>query len=219
MAWKNLRLFLLASRKIEPETVMKKLQNFRFNGSEGINKFETWREFNEVRFDYLFMRPRIIKISKLSGREISEDKIKIETIEKVEIHIRANGVVEAYGSPTLIERAMENISVLGDLEQINFAASDFNQMMKMSDDIRKVKFRGSSDEKISEVVLKGVSLTKSAEFKKYKKSGQLCEIQGKINLGMSVYGFAMTEKEIRFFIRNPEEDQKDIELFVTAFTS
>ncbi|MBR9681731.1 MAG: hypothetical protein GOV00_02945 [Candidatus Altiarchaeota archaeon] len=219
MAWRNLRLFLLASKKIEPDSVMKKLQGFRFNGTEGINKFETWREFNEVRFNYLFVRSRVIKISKLKGRELSEETLRVETVENVEIHIRSNGVIEAYGSPALIEKAMENVSILGDVEAINFATSDFNRIMKMADDIRKVKIAGTHDEKITEVILKGGRLTTSSEFKKFKKEGQVKEIHGKLTLNESAYGFAMTEHEIRFFVRDPKEDQKDIELFVTALTS
>ena len=198
---------------------MRKLQSFRFNGGEGIARFETWREVNEIRFNYLFVRPKFIRVTKLKGQEITEDKVRVETVEKVEIHIRSNGVIEAYGSPSLIEKTMEHISVLGDIEQINFATSDFNRMMKMAADIRKVKIHGAKDEKVSEVILKGGSLIKSAEFKRFRKEGKIKEIHGKIELKKGVYGFAMTEKELRFFVRDPKEDQADIEFFVSAFTT
>ena len=198
---------------------MKKLQGFRFNGTEGISKFETWRKFKEVRFNYLFVRSKYIIVSRLKGREILEDKMLVKTIEKVEIHVRSNGVVEAYGSPALIEKAMDKVSVLGDIEQISFASPDFNRMMKMAADIRKVKIRGARDKKISEVILKGGALIKSEEFKRFKKGGQIKEVHGKIELNKNTYGFAMTENELRFFVRDPKKDQEDIERFVTAITS
>ncbi len=198
---------------------MKKLQAFRFDGAEGINRFETWRKFKEIRFDYLFVRPRFVRVSKLQGRRIREDKVRIEVVEKVEIHIRSNGLVEAYGPPALIERAMDKVSVLGGLEQISFASPDFNRMIKMAADIRKIKIRGAEDKKISEITLKGGALTRSGEFKRLKKGGRIKAIQGKIELEAEVYGFAMTENELRFFVRDPKKDQSALEAFVSAFTA
>ena len=73
--------------------------------------------------------------------------------------------------------------------------------------------------KISEVILKGGSLIKSDEFKRFRKEGKIKEIHGKIELNKGAYGFAMTENELRFFVRDPKEDQEDIEFFVSAFTT
>ncbi|HDR53246.1 MAG TPA: hypothetical protein ENN60_01035 [archaeon] len=219
MAWKNLKLFLVDSRRLQPDTIMKKLQQFRFNGQEGCQNFETWREFNEIRFQYLFVIPRYVRVSHLRGQKLEEEKVKMDTITAVEFHVRANGIVEAYGSPLLVERAMDAVSSLGRMEPITFSQKDFSRMMKTATDIRKVKIHGTGDEKVTEVVMKGSGLTDSGEVKKYIKTGKIREIQGKLNLRTGAFGFAMKENEVRFFIKNPESDQADMEFFVDMITS
>jgi len=217
--WRNLRLFLLGARTIEPDIVMNRLEEFRFNGMEGISKFETWEEFNEVRFNYLFSLPRYIKISKLKGDSIEEERIKLETISVVEFHIRASGLVEAYGSPVLVERALEAVSVLGEIDPVVFVQRDFERVLKMASDVRKVRIYGTEDEHVVEVVLIGGGLSASNELKRFRKSGKIREISGKIELPNGIYSFSMTENQLRLFVRDMEEAQKDIEFLIDSLIS
>ena len=52
MVWKNLRLFSINSDKLNPDSIMKNLEDFKFNGEEGINKFEVWRDSVVVNETY-----------------------------------------------------------------------------------------------------------------------------------------------------------------------
>ncbi|MBR9689275.1 MAG: hypothetical protein GOV01_00020 [Candidatus Altiarchaeota archaeon] len=219
MAWKNLRLFSLSEGSLRMDSIMKQLEEFRFNGDEGITKFETWDDFDEIRLDYTFKIPKYIKIAKLEGNSISEEKLKMETFASVEVHIKSNGVIEAYGAPVLIERTIRALSVLGDIDPVIFGPSDFERLMKMSGDVRKVRIYGTDDEHVVEVALFGGGLSASKELNRLKARGKLREVSGKLELPDGNYGFTITEKSIRFFVKDPELAQKDIEFFIESLLS
>ncbi|MBR9681114.1 MAG: hypothetical protein GOU98_04830 [Candidatus Altiarchaeota archaeon] len=219
MAWKNLRLFSLNSRPKGPDSIMKALDEFRFNGEEGIMKFETAEEFNELRFEYTFKVPKFIKIAKLDGGVLSEERLRMETFASVEVHIKSSGLIEAYGQPALIERAVNILSVLGDIDPIIFGSDDFSRLMKMSGDVRKVRIYGTDDDHVVEVALFGGGLSASKELTRYLSNGKIREVSGKLELPNGNYGFSLNEKSMRFFVKDPELAQSDIEFFIESLLS
>jgi len=216
MAWKNLRLFSLASRPAGPDTLMKTLEVFRFNGEEGIMKFEVNSEFDELRLEYAFKVPKYIKIARLDGNSIAEEKLKMDTFASVEVHIKSNGVIEAYGQPALIGKAIDALSVLDDIDPVIFGTDDFNRLMKVSGDVRKVRVFGTGNDHVVEVVLFGGGLSASKELNRYRSTGKLREVSGKMELPNGNYGFTINEKSMRFFVKDLDMAQKDIEFFIDS---
>ncbi|MBR9679772.1 MAG: hypothetical protein GOU99_01835 [Candidatus Altiarchaeota archaeon] len=215
MAWRNIRLFLL-NAKTDPDLVMRQLEQFRFDGEQGINKFETWDEFKETRIEFLFKIPRFVKIGKLEQGQLSEEKVQMDTISSVEIHIRQSGLVEAYGSPSLVNKAVDILETLGPVEQLVLTGKDFLKIMRMADDIRRVKIHGTDDKQVTEVTLSGGGLSRSKELKKYQKTGVIREITGKIELPGDSYSFAVDDSVIRVFVKDVEAAQPDIEFFISS---
>ncbi len=219
MVWRNLKLFLLNSRVVEPDVVMNRLDEFRFNGVEGITGFETWEEFNEIRFNYLFSVPRYVRVARFEGNRIEEEKVKLDTVANVEFHIRSSGIIESYGSPVLAERALEAVSTLGDIDPVVFVQRDFERIMRMASDIRKVRIYGTEDEHVVEVVLVGGGLSASRELKRFSRSGKIREVSGKIELPNGIYSFAMSENQLRVFVKDVKESQKDVEFLIDSLIS
>jgi|GEM_PF-2883372 len=220
MAWKNLRLFHIAGGGLEPDTVMKKLEGFRFDGYEGIKKFEVWDEFQELRVDYLFKVPRFVRVFRLGeGDVLEEEKIPMETLVRVEVHIRPSGLVEVYGPPAFIRRVVETLSVLGEVDPVIFTQKEFEKVIKMSDDIKKVRVYETQDEHVVEVALFGGGLSLSKEFGRYRSKGKIREVSGRIELPGDSYGFSMNENSIKFFVRDPETSQRDLEAFIDSLLS
>lgn len=208
------------AKVLSPNSVIKKLEEFRFNGQEGIKKFEVLGEFGELRVEYLFKVPRFVRVIRLGeGDVLEEEKVPMETFVTVEIHIKPSGLVEAYGSPAFIRKAMEIVSVLGQVDPVVFRQKEFNRVMKMSEDIRKVRVYETQDEHVVEVALFGGSLFSSKELGRYKSKGKIREVSGRIELPGDRYGFSMDEKSIKFFVRDPETSQRDIETFIDSLLS
>lgn len=218
MPWKNLRLFLL-DRRIEPDSVRRQVEELRFAGEEGIVGSEVFDEFRELRLHYVFKLPKYVRISKLEEGGLTEDRIKVESYAEVELHLHENGLIEAYGSPMLIERAINALSMLGEIDPVVFGQKDFQRVMKMATDIRRVKIYGTEDEHVVEVVLLGGGLAASTELKRLRRGGKLREVSGKLELPEGTYGFSMNENSIRFFIKDPEQAQKDLEFFIESLLS
>lgn len=219
MTWKSLRLFSLEGDVLEPDSVRRRLEGLHFDGEKGIKEFAVEEDFNEMRIKFLFRRPRYMKIARLEGDELHEEKIEVETLVPVEIHLKPDGLVEAYGSSAFVKRALEDLSVLGDFSPVVFEQKDFRRVMDMSDDIRKVRVYETEDEHVVEVALYGGGLSASRELQGYLKSGKLRRISGKIDLPGDRYGFAMDEKSIRFYMKDPEVSQRDVEEFIDSLLS
>jgi len=219
MAWKNLRLFHINAEVLDSGPVMRKLKDFRFDGQEGITKFEVWADFQELRLEYLFKVSRLVRVIRLAeGDVLEEEKIPMETFVPVEVHIKPSGLVEAYGPPAFIRKTMEALSVLGEVDPVVFTQKEFNRVMKMSEDIRKVRVY-AQDEHVMEVALFGGDLSSSKELGRYKSRGKLREVSGRIELPGDSYGFSMDEKSIKFFVRDPETSQRDLESFIDSLLS
>jgi hypothetical protein len=220
MAWKNLRLFHLDSDRLGPDQMMKELKQFRFDGTEGIKKFQVWDEFDELRIDYLFKVPRFIRVIRLGeGGVLEEEKVPMETFVPVEIHIKSSGLVEVYGSPAFIRKAVQSLSVLGEMDPVVFTQKEFNKVMKMAEAIKKVRVYETQDEHVVEVALFGGSLSSSKELSRYRSKGKVREVSGRMELPGDSYGFSMNEKSVKFFVRDPEVFANDVESFIDSLLS
>ena len=219
MVWKNLKLFSTESERLNPDSIMKEMEAFKFDGEEGISRSEFWRDFNELRMDYIFKMPKYVRVSRFTKRGIEFEKLRMETFVPVQVHVRESGVIETYGPSVLCERAIEPLSFLGDIDPVVFGPRDFKRVMKMASDVRKVRVYGTDDDQVVEIMLFGGGLSASKELRRFRSRGKLREIHGRMELPGGVYGFTMREKNIKFFVKNAEEAQGDLEFFIDSLIS
>jgi hypothetical protein len=219
MAWTSLKLFSLKGKLLEPDAIMRRLEEFRFDGDEGIRKFEVWDEFNELRLEYLFRVSKYVRIATLDGDHIHEEKMKVESLEPVEVHIKPSGLVEAYGAPSRVRKAVDVLSALGEVSPVVFTQGDFRKVMEMAEDINRVRVFETGDENVMEVALFGGGLVSSRELKRYLDEGKVRRLSGKLELPGDRYSFAMDENGLRFYLKDPSAAQKDVEYFIDSLLS
>lgn len=172
-------------RNMDPTPLRSRLAPLRFDGEAGIIKSSRDNVLKEVRFEYLLTKTRKVTFKGYEGDYVEKD-VSYETVHTVTLRFNSklDLLIAEAKSSAIAGEVIEAISAALDctFELQSFDKRAMKKLIKLAEDVRKLKLFGLDDPFVGELQLKGSALASSAPFKNYAKKGKIREIAALVSM-------------------------------------